>query len=95
MESHYRVKVLKFLYCTADLEQVSLVQTIASSKNLDKFPQLQSQKPPDTQTPILASPASHHYHKGTNFTDCRELKSWDQKKIQEYSKIMPSFNMMP
>lgn len=67
------------------------VQKIVSSENLDKAPQLQSQKTPDTQTPT--SPASHHYHKGTNFTGCREPQNHElNKKIQEFSKIMSSFN---
>lgn len=62
---------------------------IASSENLDNASQLQSQEPPEIQTPTLALPASHNYHKRTNFAGCREPKSWAQQKSRSTAQKCP------
>lgn len=70
------------------------IHMTASSDNLYKNPQLQPQEPPMTPNPALTSPASHHYHKGTDkFSKSQRNKTKSSAKIQEHSKIMYGFSI--
>lgn len=65
----------------------------ASSENLYKAPQLWPQEPPKKQNPTLASPASYHYHKGTDESyRSQRNENKSSAKVHQNSKIMYSFS---